>query len=94
MKVCKREVDEETVIKWLAVGMVLAMVGMVVTPMIGINAVEIGYSIGKRYGWDTQESMLWGTAVGATIGAVIGGLAGGVAGAGIGLTLGGMWGAA
>jgi len=84
----------EEVIKWLAVGMVLAMIGMAVMPAIGANVAEIGYSLAKRYGWDTQEVMLWGTAIGATVGGIIGGLAGGWAGAAVGVALGGMWGAA
>jgi len=72
----------------------LAMVGLVVMPVIGINATEIGYVLGKRFGWDTQESMLWGTAIGATISGVVLGLVGGWAGAAVGVALGGMWGAA
>ncbi|AGK62159.1 hypothetical protein Asulf_02206 [Archaeoglobus sulfaticallidus PM70-1] len=48
--------DEETVIKWLAVGMVLAMIGMAVIPAVTVEPSKIGG--GLLLAWNAGNDLL------------------------------------
>jgi len=87
-----RRWDEETVIKWLAVGMVLAMVGLAVMPAVNVgDAWAVGQYYLAKTGKLTPEASLaislasiWHSAVwGAAVGMACGTFAGAVVGAAI-----------
>ena len=84
MNVYVRRWDEE-VIKWLAVGMVLAMVGIAVMPAVGVgDARDVGQYHFAKTGKLTPEASLaislaavwhsavWGAAAGMASGAFVG----------------------
>ena len=95
--------DVETVIKWLAVGMVLGLLAMAVMP--AIEGHQITWYLTEQYGphgsaagavatWILAESgkrvgMWVGDRIGATIGFAAGGPVGAVVGTIVGLAIGG-----
>jgi len=83
---------EEWLFRGLAIATILALVGMAVMPSVAIG--DIGYSIGKRMGWDTTECQLWGAAICGIALGIACGLIGGWSGAAVGLAAGALLGAA
>jgi len=79
--------DEETVIKWLAVGMVLAMVGAMVMPVVSIGSLTYYYTQSGIFPNDPLVLTTWNIVIGVNA-ALIGAAVGGPAGLAIGLAVG------
>ena len=86
-----RKWDEEVVIKWMAVGMVLAMVGMAVVPAVGVGKLSYYMTVNpSAFGLNEPPSpevlTIWNIVVGVN-GLLIATAVGGPIGFAIGLAL-------